>query len=413
MLDPLEVRSPEERAARQFAALREILFHAKERAPTWRRLLAEVDPATVGDPDALAQLPVTRKSELAALQAANPPFGGLATRPLGGAEGFAGVFVSPGPIFEPSARGRDGWRFARAMRAAGITGCDVIHNCFSYHMTPAGAMLESAAHALGAAVFPGGTGSASDQARVAEAIGSTAYAGTPDFLKVILEAGDADGRDLSPFRRALVTGGALFPSLRSYYEDRGIACLQCYGSADLGLVAYESQAREGMILDEEVIVEIVRPGTGDPVPEGEVGEILVTVLSRDYPLIRFSPGDLSAILPGRSPCGRTAPRIRGWMGRADQTTKVRGMFVQPGQVAALARAHPEIGRIRAVVSRDGELDHLVLRCESAASDPALVERISATARNTLRLRAEVELVPSGELPNDGVAISDERRYDAE
>ncbi len=411
MTDPLEFRSPEERRGTQFASLRALLRRAMDGAPGWRERLGSVDPDSVDVPDSLARLPVLRKSELAALQAAAPPFGGLALRPLGGAGGFSHVFVSPGPIFEPGAIEVDGWKFARALRAAGFKAGDLVLNAFSYHLSPAGAMLDAALRASGAAVLPGGTGNTDSQAELSALLRPDGFVGTPDFLKLILEKGEEKGLDLRSFRRALVTGGALFPSLRKFYEDRGICCRQCYGTADLGLIAYETDALEGMVTDEDVIVEIVRPGTGDPVPEGEVGEVVVTALNPDYPLFRFATGDLSAILAGQSPCGRTAPRIRGWMGRADQSAKVRGLFVHPSQVAEVARQVPGAGRLRAVISRNGERDEMTLRCESGVPDGAGVrDRVADAARSVFRIRCAVEIVPLGSLPNDGTVIADEREF---
>ena len=411
-LDPLECRSPEERVGAQFEALRALLARAGARAKGWAHILEGVEPESVDGFAALAALPLLRKSDLVALQAADPPFGGLQTGPVGGkGAGIDRVFVSPGPIYEPGRVAGNGWRFARALRAAGFAESDLILNTFSYHLTPAGAMLEAAARALGAVVIPGGTGGTAQLAAVAAGLRPTGYTGTPDYLKVILDEGDAKGLDLTGFRRAAVTAGALFPSLREEYAERGISCLQCYGTADLGLVAYESEAREGMILDEHVIVEIVRPGTGDPVPEGEVGEVVVTVLDDDYPLFRFATGDLSAFLPGQSPCGRTAPRIGGWMGRADQTTKVRGMFVHPSQVAEIVGRAEGVERIRIVVTRDGERDAMTLHCETAVlTDAVLAERVGGFAQEVLNLRGEVELVAPGSLPNDGLVIVDEREY---
>lgn len=411
MPDPLETRDPGERTASQFGALRALLVRAKDTAPGWARILENVDPADVTDREALARLPVLRKSELGALQASDPPFGGLVTVPVGGPDGIGNVFLSPGPIYEPGIAGSDWWRFGRALRAAGFRSGDLVLNCFAYHRTPAGAMLESGARAVGAAVIPGGTGNSAAQAVASRALRPVGYTGTPDFLKAILDRATEDGEPLDCFRRALVTGGALFPSLREAYANAGIQCFQCYGTADLGLIAYESEALEGLILDEHVIVEIVRPGTGDPVPEGEVGEVLVTVLNDEYPLFRFATGDLSMMLVGPSPCGRTAPRIAGWMGRADQTTKIRGMFVYPAQVAALARRHPEISRVRLEVSRDGEQDALRVLCAVESAPDGLAERIAEDVREILKLRGPVELVAKDALPNDGLVIADLREYD--
>lgn len=411
MGDSRETRTPEDRAAAQYATLRDLLAHAKAAAPGWARLLAEVDADGVTGPEQLAQLPVLRKSALTELQAAEPPFGGLTTCGFGGERGIGHVYMSPGPIFEPGVNAADWWRFERALRAVGMQAGDLVLNCFAYHLTPAGAMFESGAKAAGLTVIPGGTGNSAEQAGIVAALRPRGYTGTPDFLKTILDTGAELGLPMDSVQRALVSGGALFPSLRTEYEERGIVCRQCYGTADVGLVAYESEAMEGMISDEDVIIEIVRPGTGDPVPDGEVGEVVVTTLNREYPLFRFATGDLSAIMPGASPCGRTAPRIKGWMGRADQTTKVRGMFVHPSQVAELVARHPEIGRIRVTVTRADERDVMAIQCETDAQDDgALAERVAESAQAVLKLRGDVALVDSGSLPNDGVVIADERQY---
>src|SRR5690606_8809587 len=320
---------------------------------------------------------------------------------------FENIFQSPGPIYEPGRRDGDWWRLGRFLHAAGVGPGDILHNCFGYHLTPAGMMFESAARAVGAATLPAGTGQTELQIRAAVDIGTTVYAGTPDYLKVMLDKADQMGERLR-FTRAVVSGGALFPSLRQAYADRGIATAQCYATADLGLIAYESPAMEGLIVDERVIVEIVRPGTGDPVPEGEVGEVVVTTLNPDYPLVRFATGDLSAVLPGESPCGRTNMRIKGWMGRADQTTKIKGMFVRPEQVAALVARHPEILRARVVADRSGDMDVMTVLLETPAEDAAQYE---GTVLDTLKLRGRVELVAPGSLPNDGKVIEDRRSYD--
>ncbi len=401
--DALETRTEEARAADLARALPEAL-RAALRAPGLAVHLGDVDPDAVTDRDALARLPVLRKSALVEAQGAKPPFGGLNPTPL---SEFEHVFQSPGPIYEPGRTGHDWWRLGRFLHASGVGKGDVVQNCFSYHLVPAGMMFENAARAVGATVLPAGTGQTELQVIAARDVGATAYAGTPDYLKMILEKADEMGVSLG-ITKAVVGGGALFPSLRTYYEERGITCRQCYATADLGNVAYESDALDGMIVDEGVIVEIVRPGTGDPVPEGEVGEVVVTTLNTDYPLIRFATGDLSAVLPGESPCGRTNMRIKGWMGRADQTTKIKGMFVRPEQVAALVAHHEEIHRARVIASRAGEKDVMTVRIETRAQNPALYE---TTVLSTLKLRGEVELVPPGSLPNDGLVIEDLRRYD--
>ncbi|KPQ16880.1 MAG: phenylacetate-CoA ligase [Rhodobacteraceae bacterium HLUCCO18] len=385
--DALETRSADERAAQQLVQL--------------NAQLASNGMAAVASLDDLAGLPVLRKSDLVARQAEAPPFGGLPVRNL------AHVFQSPGPIYEPGGVSHDWWRVGRFLHAAGIGAGDIVQNCFGYHLTPAGMIFENGARAVGAAVLPAGVGQTELQVRAAKDVGATAYAGTPDYLKVILDAADAAGVTLK-ITRAAVGGGALFPSLRAEYADRGIACLQCYATADLGNIAYESEAMEGMIVDEGVIVEIVRPGTGDPVPEGEVGEVVVTTLNPDYPLIRFATGDLSAILPGQSPCGRTNMRIKGWMGRADQTTKIKGMFVRPEQVAEFVARHDEVAKARVIATREGEKDVMTVQVEAPGADrEVLAESVAAV----LKLRGRVEIVEPGTLPNDGKVIDDQRSYE--
>ena len=385
--DDLETRSPDQRAADQLEALNALLpAHG-------------FDP--LGDLSDLAKLPVLRKSDLSQRQKDKPPFGGLPVSNL------AHIFQSPGPIYEPGGVTRDWWRMGRFLHAAGFGTTDIVQNCFGYHLTPAGMIFENGARAVGAVVLPAGTGQTELQVQAAQDVGVTAYAGTPDYLKVILEKADEMGVQLG-ITKAAVSGGALFPSLRAWYKDRGISCLQCYATAEVGHIAYETPAMEGMILDEGVIVEIVTPGTGDPVPEGEVGEVLVTSLNPDYPLVRFATGDMSATMPGQSPCGRTNARIKGWMGRADQTTKIKGMFVRPEQVAALVAKHAEIDRARVVASRDGEMDVMTVRIETAANDAT---RFETSIVETLKLKGRVELVPPGALPRDGLVIEDVRSYD--
>ncbi|MFT3690743.1 phenylacetate--CoA ligase family protein [Paenirhodobacter sp.] len=401
--DALETRSGDEREAALAVALPQAVARALT-APGMAAHLGALDPAAIDSRAALARLPVLRKSDLSGAQKKAPPFGALTAKP---ASGFAHVFQSPGPIYEPGDVTRDWWRLGRFLFASGVGPGDIVQNCFGYHLTPAGMMFESGARAVGATVLPAGTGQTELQVRAAADIGTTAYAGTPDFLKVILDKAEQMGVALA-ITRATVSGGALFPSLRQDYADRGIACRQCYATADVGHIAYESAAMEGMILDEGVIVEIVRPGTGDPVPDGEVGEVVVTTLNPDYPLIRFATGDLSAILPGLSPCGRTNRRIQGWMGRADQTTKIKGMFVRPEQVAAFVAAHPEVTRARVIATRDGEMDAMTIRIETEARDPA---RYTPGVVEALKLKGTIELVAPGSLPNDGKVIEDLRRYD--
>jgi phenylacetate-CoA ligase len=400
--DDLETRDEGQRAEALAQALPLALSRAKL-APAMARLLRDVEPEVVTDRAALARLPVIRKAELSEAQRKQPPFGGYTTRP---AAQFDHIFQSPGPIYEPGRRDGDWWRLGRFLHAAGVGQGDIVQNCFGYHLTPAGMMFESGARAVDAAVLPAGTGQTELQVRAAVDISTTCYAGTPDFLKVILDRADEMGEVLS-FTKAVVGGGALFPSLRQMYADRGIVTRQCYATADLGNIAYESEAMEGMIVDEGVIVEIVRPGTGDPVPDGEVGEVLVTTLNPDYPLVRFATGDLSAVLAGTSPCGRTNMRIKGWMGRADQTTKIKGMFVRPEQVAALVARHVDVSRARVIADRRGEMDVMIVQLETAGQGGDY----AASVMDTLKLRGDIELVAPGSLPNDGKVIEDRRSYE--
>lgn len=401
--DVLETRSADERAAALARDLPRAVARALS-APGLAAHLGGVDAAMITSREALAKLPVLRKSDLSSAQKKSPPFGGMTPRT---ARGFAHIFQSPGPIYEPGETSADWWRMGRFLHAAGVGPGDIVQNCFGYHLTPAGMIFESGARAVGAAVLPAGTGQTELQVRAAVDIGTTVYAGTPDYLKVILDKA-AEMNEALTISRAVVGGGALFPSLRKDYAERGIACLQCYATADLGNIAYETPAMEGMIVDEGVIVEIVRPGTGDPVPDGEVGEVVVTTLNPDYPLIRFATGDLSAVLPGVSPCGRSNLRIKGWMGRADQTTKIKGMFVRPEQVAAFVAAHPEVKRARVVATRDGEMDAMTVQIETEACDP---ERYATGIVAALKLKGRIELVAPGSLPNDGKVIEDLRKYD--
>ena len=394
--DELETRSADARAKGQAALLRARLAGITVAPEEWRATAAAVQSA-----EDLVTLPVLRKSDLSEWQKARPPFGGIEVGDV------THVFQSPGPIYEPGHLDGDWFRMGRFLHAAGIGSEDVVQNCFGYHLTPAGHMFESGARAVGARVLPAGTGQTELQVTAARDVGTTAYAGTPDYLKVILEKADEMGVPLG-ITRAAVGGGALFPSLREWYTERGIACLQCYATADLGNVAYESPAMEGMIVDEGVIVEIVTPGTGDPVPEGEVGEVVVTSLNPDYPLIRFATGDLSAVMSGQSPCGRTNMRIKGWMGRADQTTKVKGMFVRPEQVAALVARHDEVSRARVVVSRAGEQDVLAVQIESRGGD---ADAYAQSVVDVLKLKGKVVVVDPGTLPRDGLVIEDQRTYD--
>jgi len=393
--DSLETRSADERSATQLAQLQNRLTEASA-SDEWKGMAASIK--SLAD---LQNMPILRKSDLSQWQKDQPPFGCIRT------SNITHYFQSPGPIYEPGRMQGDWWRLGRFLHATGIGASDVVQNCFSYHLTPAGMMFESAAQAVGAKVLPAGTGQTELQVEAAAHLGCTAYAGTPDYLKIILDKADEIGRKLH-FTRAAVGGGALFPSLRAEYADRGIQCLQCYATADLGNIAYESEAMEGMIVDEGVIVEIVTPGTGIPVAEGEVGEVIVTALNPDYPLIRFATGDLSAVLTGQSPCGRTNMRIKGWMGRADQTTKIKGMFVRPEQVAALVARHPEVFRARIIATRTGEQDALTVQVEASSADQAALE---TSVQATLKLRGKVEILPLGSLPKDGLVIDDQRNYD--
>jgi phenylacetate-CoA ligase len=402
--DQLETRGAEERERAQFARVPETIAHAMT-APGWAKHLAGVDAKAVTSRAALAKLPVLRKSDLLSLQKQSPPFGGFAVTPPGKVKR---LLMSPGPLFEPQGHDDDYWGAARALFAAGFRAGDIVHNCFAYHLTPGGFMLESGALALGCAVIPGGVGNTEQQVEAIAHLKPSGYVGTPDFLKVLLDTAASAGKDASSLKRGLVSGAALPASLRDEMGRRGVAVLQCYGIAELGIVAYESPAREGMIVNEHLLVEIARPGTGDPVPDGEVGEVVVTSFSPDYPMIRLATGDMSAVMAGASPCGRTNMRIRGWMGRADQTTKVKGMFVHPGQVAEVAKRHPELGRVRLTVAREGEQDVMTLLAE--CSQAGLEEAVSATLQSVTKLRGNVKLVAPGTLPNDGKLVADERSY---
>jgi phenylacetate-CoA ligase len=400
--DALEAREPAERERILFERLPRQVDHARAHSPYYQRLLAAIDPAQVKDRAALARLPLTRKSELVELQKAMRPFGGLNATP---ASGLARIFMSPGPIYDPEGRRPDFWHAARTLFAAGFRPGDVVLNCFSYHLTPAGSMFETGLHHLDCAVIPGGVGQTELQANAIADLEPAGYVGTPSFLKLILEKCDELGLSSRSLARALVSGEAFLPPVREFLAARGIAAFQAYGTADLGLVAYETEAREGLVLGEEMILEIVRPGSGDPVPDGELGEVVVTTFNADYPLLRFATGDLSSVLPGRSPCGRTNVRIKGWLGRADQVTKVRGMFVHPHQVAEVLRRHALV-RARLVVEHDAGEDKMTLRVEGA--DPAIAPAVAATLRDLTHLRGEVECVPGDSLPDDGKLIEDLR-----
>lgn len=410
--DALETRDPAERESALMAELPQIIADAKERSPAYRQRLTAVHPGDIRDRRALAELPLTRKSELIELQRQAPPFGGFVAAPI---SALRRVFMSPGPIYEPEGRRPDYWRFARALFAAGFRAGDLVHNSFSYHLTPAGAMVESGAEALGCAVIPAGTGQTEQQLRVISDLRPVGYVGTPSFLKVLLDRSESGGGDVSSLRRALVGAEALPSVLRAEFRHRGLNVLQCYGTADVGIISYETMdpdgnVCDGMVADEGVILELVLPGTGEPVTPGEVGEVVVTTLMPEYPLIRFATGDLSAMLPGPSPCGRTNHRIKGWLGRADQATKVRGMFVHPEQVADVLRRHKSIIRARLIVDRPANTDEMTLLAEigEPAEDPA---RIAETLQAVTKLRGTVSHVPQGSLAADGKLIEDRRKFD--
>ena len=414
--DALETRSPETREPALMAALRVQLAHAKAHTRAFAASLADIEASSIDSRSALARLPVIRKHELLERQRdPNAPdvFGGFSAIGWGAvapAQRALRVFASPGPIHEPEAGGTDYWRMARALFAAGFRGGDLVHNSFSYHFTPAGAMMESGAFALGCTVFPAGTGQTEQQVQAMATLKPAGYIGTPSFLKIILDKADELGVALPDLAKASVGGEAFPPSLRDWLLARGVSARQSYGTADLGLIAYETEARDGLVIDEGVIVEIVRPGTGDPVPEGEVGEVVVTTLNPSYPLIRFGTGDLSAVLAGNCPTGRTNTRIKGWMGRADQTAKVRGMFVHVAQVAEIVRRHPEVRRARLVVSGEMASDHMALHVEVGDCPEGLVPRLAEAMRDVTKLRGEVLLCAIGSLPNDGKVIEDARSY---
>jgi phenylacetate-CoA ligase len=402
--DARETRDQAAREADLFTHLPEVL-RAALAAPAYAQRLKGIDPAAVTSRAALAQLPVLRKSELPALHKASAPFGGL----VAGAPGsFARLFTSPGPIFEPEGRQADPWRGARALFAAGFRPDDIVLNTFSYHLTPGGFIFDASARALGCAVIPAGPGNTEQQFELIEAYRPVGYSGTPDFLKILLDAAASSGRDVSSIRRALVSGAAFPPSLQAEIKGRGIDAYQAFGTADLGLIAFETEAREGMVVNEDLILEIVKPGTGDPVAPGDVGEIVVTSLDPHHPWIRLALGDLTAALPGTSPCGRTNMRIKGWMGRADQTTKIKGMFVRPEQVAEIGKRHAALGRLRLVVTRQGEADAMTLRAEAVSASDSLRDEIAASLRAVTKLGGAIELVSPGTLPNDGKVIADER-----
>jgi phenylacetate-CoA ligase len=411
--DALETRDPEARERDLMARLPAHLAHAKANAPGFARILKDVDPRAVTSRAALARLPVTRKSDLKALQAESRPLGGLNATPV---EKLAKIFVSPGPICEPEGYGRDWWRTGRALHAAGFRPGDLVANTFAYHFTPAGSMLETGALACGCAVVPTGVGQTEMQVATIAELRIRAYIGTPSFLKLIVEKADELKADISCLTKSMVGAEYVPPALRAAMAERGLSVMQCYATADLGLISYESRGPdgkvcEGMTVDENILLEIVRPGTGDPVASGEVGEVVVTSFNPDYPLIRFATGDLSAVLPGTAPCGRTNVRIKGWMGRADQTTKVKGMFVHPTQVAEVLKRHPEVKRARLIVDNPEGQDRMTLHCEAAGAPEGLAERVVASLRDVTKLRGEVRFLPPGALPNDGKVIEDTRKYE--
>jgi phenylacetate-CoA ligase len=402
--DTLETRDPQARE-RDLLARLPLLVAAALNAPGWAKHLNSLDPELVMSRAALAKLPVLRKSDLPAWQKAEPPFAGLLPEPP---SAYGRLYTSPGPIYEPEGTGPDPWRVARAVFAAGFRKGDIVLNTFSYHLVPGGLMLDSGARALGCPVIPAGPGNTEQQLELIQHFKPVAYTGTPDFLKILLDAGATAGKEVSSIKKAAVSGAAFPPSLQAEIKGRGIDAYQIYATADLGVVAYETPAREGMIVMEDVLLEIVRPGTGDPVAEGEVGEVVVTSFDSHHPLIRLALGDLSAVLAGRSPCGRTNTRIKGWMGRADQTAKVKGMFVRPDQIAEVAKRHPELKRLRLVITREGEQDAMTLKAEAAA-DPALAGKVAETLQTITKLKGAVEFVSPGTLPNDGKIIADERK----
>jgi len=412
--DALETRDPAARESELLKVLPLQVAHAKLASPAFADILKDINPAQVTSRASLAKLPVTRKHELLELQLASRArggnaFGGFCASSFGAA--LPRVFASPGPIYEPEGTAKDYWRMARAIFAAGFRPGELIHNSFSYHFVPAGSMMETGAHALGCTVFPGGTGQTEQQVQAMAELKPAGYIGTPSFLRIILEKAAEMGVALPSVTKAMFGGEAFPPSLRDWFAARGVAGYQCYATADLGLIAYETAAREGLVVDEGVIVEIVRPGTGDPVPDGEVGEVVVTTLNPTYPLIRFGTGDLSAVMAGTCPTGRTNVRIKGWMGRADQTTKIRGMFVHPGQVDQIVKRFPEVAKARLVVTGEMANDAMTLKVESACSGPdSLVQKVTEAIREVTKLRGAVEVVQPGTLPNDGKVIEDARSY---
>lgn len=406
--DALETRDPERREAELMAALPGQIALAKTNATFFQALYADIDPMDITSREALRKLPVIRKPDVQAAQNANPPFGGLNAVPV---SEMAHVFMSPGPIFEPDGHARDHWRYARALYAAGFRPGDIVHNTLSYHLTPAGSLVETGCRAIGCTVFPGGVGNTELQVDAIDRLKPSAYAGTPSFLRILLEKADEMGKDSSSYRKASVGAEPLPPSLRQWFEDRGIVTTQGYGTADIGLIAYESLPVEGMLVDEGLILEICRPGTGEPVAEGEVGEIVVTTFNPIYPLIRYGTGDMTAVLPGMSACGRTNTRIKGWMGRADQSCKVRGMFVHAKQVGEILARHPGLSKARIVVTNPDNRDAMVLKVEADKGDAGLLDALRQSITTVTKLRGDVEVVAPGSLPNDGIVVQDARKFD--
>jgi phenylacetate-CoA ligase len=405
--DPLETRDPAEREANLMDRLARQVAHAKETTHHYFQLFAGVNPFLCASREALAALPLTRKRDLIDLQKKHPPFGGLNSLPRARAKR---VFASPGPIYELQGMETDHWRMARVLYAAGFRNGDLIHNCFSYHFTPGAFIFEGGARKLGCPVFPGGTGQTEQQVQAISELQPDGYVGTPSFLRIIVEKAEETGADISSLKKACVSGEALPGVTRAWLAERGIVVRQCYATADIGVIAYETEAEEGLVVEEDVLVEIVRPGTGDPVPDGEVGEVVVTTFNADYPLIRFATGDLSAIMPGRSPCGRSNIRLKGWMGRADQTTKIKGMFVHPEQIAEIARHYPAVSRMRLVVDNPDAQDRMVLHCETADGSTDLQDTLVKALREQTKLRGTVTFAQPGGLPNDGKVIEDRRVY---
>jgi len=412
--DNNETRLPKQRESELFAKLPDRLKSVIANSSGWANFLKGVDSDLITDRSSLADLPILRKSDLKQLQADNPPLAGFG---IGNNETFGRVFMSPGPIFEAQGPQADPWRGARALYAAGFRKGDLLHNTFSYHLTPGGFILDYGARAMGCSVIPAGTGNSELQLDAIEQLKPTGYTGTPDYLKILLDKAQELNRDASSITRALVSGGALFPSMRQEYAERGVTVMQCYATADVGVIAYESQTEDGkipqgMVINEDIIVEIVKPGTGEPVADGQVGELIVTAFSAGYPMIRLATGDLSAIMDGQSPCGRTNKRLKGWMGRADQTAKVKGMFIHPSQINTIAKQHSELGRLRLVVERDGAKDKMTLKAECSSQSDDLQNAVAQTLQTQCKVRGDVELCAPDSLPNDGVVISDERDYKA-